>query len=80
MRRSRDLILRGGRNITTNATGENVIGGNIDINTNVLAAVENGDINANSTDFRGGNVRINAQDLCFHEMTGYTLVFAPRYP
>jgi filamentous hemagglutinin family protein len=61
--RSRNLILRRGSNITTNATGENVIGGNINIDTDVLAALENSDISANSTDFRGGNVRINAQGV-----------------
>jgi large exoprotein involved in heme utilization and adhesion len=60
---SRDLIMRRGSNITTNATGENVIGGNINIDTDVLAAFENSDISANSTNFRGGNVRINAQGI-----------------
>ncbi len=60
---SRNLIMRGGSNIRTNATGENVIGGNININTDFLVAVENSDISANSANFRGGNVRINAQGI-----------------
>ncbi len=60
----KDLVLLGrGSNITTNARGENVIGGDININTNILAAFENSDITANSTDFRGGRVKINTQSL-----------------
>ncbi|WP_414585578.1 hypothetical protein [Scytonema sp. PCC 10023] len=55
--------MRRGSNIRTNATGENVIGGNINIDTDVLAAFENSDISANSANFRGGNVRINAQGI-----------------
>ncbi|OKH57954.1 hypothetical protein NIES2130_17120 [Scytonema sp. HK-05] len=61
--RSRDLILRRGSNITTNATGNQVIGGNINIDTGVLAAFENSDISANSTDFRGGRVNIKTQGI-----------------
>ncbi len=61
--RATDLILRNESNITTNATGENAIGGNIDINTGVLAGFENSDITANSVDSRGGNVRINTQGI-----------------
>ena len=60
---SRDLIMRRGSKIFTNAKRENVIGGNINIDTDVLVAVENSDISANSFDFRGGNVRINAQGI-----------------
>ncbi|MDF5729519.1 MAG: filamentous hemagglutinin N-terminal domain-containing protein [Rhizonema sp. PD38] len=60
---SKDLILTGGSNITTNATGNNVIGGNINIDTDVLAALENSFISANSTDFRGGRVIINSQGI-----------------
>ena len=60
----KDLVLLGrGSNITTNARGENVIGGDININTNILAAFENSDITANSPDFRGGRVKINTQSL-----------------
>ena len=63
--RSRDLILRRGSEITTNATGSNNIGGNITIDTNNLAAVpqEDSDISANSRGFRGGNVTINASGI-----------------
>ncbi|MBN3948987.1 MAG: S-layer family protein [Nostoc sp. NMS7] len=61
--RSKDLILLRGSNITTNANGENVIGGNINIDTDVLVAFANSDISANSTDFRGGNVKINATGI-----------------
>ena len=61
--RSTDLILRNDSKIGTNATGENVIGGNINIDTGVLAGFENSDITANSIDFRGGNVIINAEGL-----------------
>ncbi|WP_158054934.1 two-partner secretion domain-containing protein [Scytonema sp. HK-05] len=60
---SRDLIMRRGSNIRTDATGENVIGGNINIDTDFLVAVENSDISANSANFRGGNVRITAQGI-----------------
>jgi filamentous hemagglutinin family protein len=59
------LILRRGSAITTNATGNNVTGGNITIDTDNLVAVpqENSDITANSLDFRGGNITINAQAI-----------------
>jgi filamentous hemagglutinin family protein len=60
---SQSLIMRHGSKITTNATGNNVIGGNITIKTGVLAALENSDITGNSTDFRGGNVSITAQGI-----------------
>jgi filamentous hemagglutinin family protein len=60
---SQDLIMRRGSSITTNATGNNVNGGNITINTDVLAALENSDISANSTDSRGGRVTITAQGI-----------------
>lgn len=60
---SQDLIMRRGSNIRTNATGENVIGGNININSDIIAALENSDISADSANFRGGNVRINAQAI-----------------
>jgi large exoprotein involved in heme utilization and adhesion len=58
-----DLVLRDESKITTNATGSNVIGGNITVNTGVLAALEDSDITANSTDFRGGKVNITAQGI-----------------
>jgi large exoprotein involved in heme utilization and adhesion len=60
---TRDLILRRGSNISTNATGKNVIGGNINLDTDILAAFENSDIAANSRDYRGGNVQIKTQGL-----------------
>ncbi|MBD2310055.1 S-layer family protein [Chroococcidiopsis sp. FACHB-1243] len=50
-------------NIRTNARGENVIGGNINIDTDFLFAIENSDISANSANFRGGNVRIDASGI-----------------
>jgi large exoprotein involved in heme utilization and adhesion len=55
------LQLRRGSNITTDATSAN--GGNIMIETDVLSALENSDISANSRDFRGGNVTVNAQGV-----------------
>ncbi|MBW4692097.1 MAG: filamentous hemagglutinin N-terminal domain-containing protein [Lyngbya sp. HA4199-MV5] len=60
--RSPLILLRNGSNITTNATGANIPGGNIAIDTRFLVAVlkEDSNISANSEDFRGGNVRINA--------------------
>ncbi|MEH1916486.1 two-partner secretion domain-containing protein [Nostoc sp.] len=60
---SKDLIMTGNSNIRTNATGKNVIGGNININTDVLAAFENSNISANSANFRGGNIRINTKGI-----------------
>ncbi|HEY9910055.1 MAG TPA: hypothetical protein V6D18_20870, partial [Thermosynechococcaceae cyanobacterium] len=60
--RSPFILLRNGSNITTNATGSNIPGGDIAINTQFLVAVprEDSNISANSEDFRGGNVNINA--------------------
>ena len=55
--------MRRGSNITTNATGSTVIGGNITLNTDVLVALENSDIRADSTESRGGNVTISAQGI-----------------
>ncbi|WP_250123484.1 S-layer family protein [Chroococcidiopsis sp. CCMEE 29] len=57
---SQNLFVNRNSNIFTNAEGENVIGGNINIDTDFLIAVENSDISANSANFRGGNVRIDA--------------------
>ncbi len=57
------IIMRRGSNITTNARGNNTVSENIRINTDVLAALENSDITANSNDFRGGNIIINTQGL-----------------
>ncbi|URD48509.1 filamentous hemagglutinin N-terminal domain-containing protein [Chroococcidiopsis sp. CCNUC1] len=60
---SQNLLMRRGSNIRTNAEGENVIGGNININSDIIAALENSDIRADSANFRGGNVRISAQGI-----------------
>ena len=60
--RSPLVVLRSGSNITTNAIGNNIPGGDIQIDTRFLIAVPNevSNISANSQDFRGGNVRISA--------------------
>ncbi|QDL07389.1 hypothetical protein DP113_05215 [Brasilonema octagenarum UFV-E1] len=60
---SQDLIMSRNSNIFTNATGENVNGGNINIDTDFLIGFKNSDISANSANFRGGNVRINATGI-----------------
>ena len=60
---SRDLILRHGSEISTNATAVNIQGGNININSDAIAAFENSDISANSENFRGGNVKIQSQGI-----------------
>jgi large exoprotein involved in heme utilization and adhesion len=60
---SQNLILRRGSNITADARGENVIGGNVNINADVLAILENSRISANSTDSRGGRVTIKTQGI-----------------
>ncbi|ARV58808.1 hypothetical protein BZZ01_09295 [Nostocales cyanobacterium HT-58-2] len=57
------LVLRRGSQITANAKGINVIGGNINISTGVLAAFENSDITANSDEFLGGQVKIKTQGV-----------------
>jgi large exoprotein involved in heme utilization and adhesion len=59
---SSSLIMRRGSSITTNAEGK-ATGGNITINTDVLAALENSDISANAEDSFGGRVIINAQGI-----------------
>jgi filamentous hemagglutinin family protein len=63
--RSPLIVLRNGSNITTNARGINIPGGNISIDTDNLVAVpeENSDITANSEDFRGGNVTVRANGI-----------------
>ncbi|MDZ8052848.1 MAG: filamentous hemagglutinin N-terminal domain-containing protein [Aulosira sp. ZfuVER01] len=60
---SHDLILLRDSRITTNAFGPDVVGGNIKIDTDVLAAFANSDISANSANFRGGRVEINTQGI-----------------
>ena len=63
--RSPLIVLRNGSSITTNATGSNIPGGDINIDTDNLVAVpsENSDISANSRDFRGGNVTVRANGI-----------------
>ncbi|MGJ5676276.1 MAG: filamentous hemagglutinin N-terminal domain-containing protein [Nostochopsis sp.] len=61
--RSHDLILGKNSSITTNATGSNTIGGNINIDSDVIAAFTNSDISANSDNFFGGRVIINTQGI-----------------
>ncbi len=59
---SQDLVLRHGSNITTKATGT-ATGGNINITTGVLAALENSDISADAQEGPGGRVSIDAQGI-----------------
>jgi filamentous hemagglutinin family protein len=63
--RSPLILLRNGSNITTDATGSNIPGGNIAIDTQFLIAVpaEDSNISANSENFRGGNISINASGI-----------------
>lgn len=56
------LILRRNSAISTNSTGEDP-GGNININTDNLVALENSDITANAVNSRGGQVMINASAI-----------------
>ncbi|MEH2168551.1 MAG: hypothetical protein V7K41_18215, partial [Nostoc sp.] len=59
---TQNLTLRDTSSITTNATGENVFGGNINIyTTKFLISLENSRISANSDNSRGGRVVVNSQ-------------------
>jgi large exoprotein involved in heme utilization and adhesion len=62
--RSPLLVLRRGSSITTNAQGSNITGGNITIDANngfiVAVPKEDSDISADSSEFYGGKVTINA--------------------
>nr|WP_242038586.1 filamentous hemagglutinin N-terminal domain-containing protein [Chroococcidiopsis sp. [FACHB-1243]] len=60
---SQNLFISRNSNIFTNAEGENVSGGNINIDTDFLIAFENSDISANSVNARGGNVAIDATGI-----------------
>jgi filamentous hemagglutinin family protein len=60
--RSEDLVLRRGSNITTNATGT-ATGGNITLDTSVIAALENSDISANAQNASGGRVIVDASGI-----------------
>ncbi len=57
------LFLSGRSDITTNASGNNISGGNINVDTDLVVALENSDISANSSDFRGGQVVVNAEGV-----------------
>jgi len=57
---TRDLQLRHGSAINTNASGA-ATGGNITIDTDTLVALEDSDITANAIQGQGGNIQINAQ-------------------
>ncbi len=54
----RNIQLRNGSGILTNATGT-ATGGNITINTQTLTALENSDISANAVQSFGGRVNVN---------------------
>ncbi len=60
--RSQSIQLRRGSSITTNASNS-ATGGNIDITTDTLAALEDSDISANAEQSFGGQVRINASGI-----------------
>ncbi len=55
-------MLRRDSNISTDATGT-ATGGNITINTGVIAALENSDISANASEAFGGRIVIDAQGI-----------------
>jgi large exoprotein involved in heme utilization and adhesion len=57
------LLMRNGSKITTDSTGGNGNGGDINISSNLLAAAENSDITANAIEGRGGNVQITTQGI-----------------
>jgi filamentous hemagglutinin family protein len=60
--RSLELVLRNNSRIRTEAFGERT-GGNITIDSDIIAALENSDINANALQGRGGNVEIFAAGI-----------------
>ena len=55
-----NLLLRNNSKITTNAQGT-ATGGNITINSDIIAAVNNSDITANAVEGAGGDINITAQ-------------------
>ncbi len=57
-----DLILRDGSNVTTNAMGL-ATGGNIKIDSAVIAGFENSDISANAVEGNGGQIDIITQGI-----------------
>ena len=56
------LLLSNNSSITTNAT-ESATGGNITINSDGIALIDNSDITAQAEDGRGGNIQITTQRL-----------------
>ncbi|AFY57179.1 filamentous hemagglutinin family N-terminal domain protein [Rivularia sp. PCC 7116] len=60
--KSQDLIIRRNSEIKTNANGTST-GGNINIDTDVLAILENSEIVAQAIEGRGGNINITTQGL-----------------
>lgn len=57
------LLLRATSEIATDATAGTGNGGNINIDTDLLVAVESGNITANAVEGKGGNIRITTQGL-----------------
>ena len=57
------IILENNSQIRTESIGENATGGNITINTDILAAVEDSDISANAPEGAGGNIEIIADNI-----------------
>ena len=60
--RADNLLLRNNSQITTNAT-EEATGGDITINSEVIALLENSDITANAVRGRGGDIQITSQGI-----------------
>lgn len=60
--KSQNIIFRRNSKITTNATGT-ATGSNINIDTDVLAILENSEIVAQAVEGRGGNINITTQGL-----------------
>lgn len=60
---SQELVLRNNSIIRTDASGEELTGGNITIKSDVIAALENSDINANALEGFGGDVTIDAAGI-----------------
>ncbi|BAY61710.1 hypothetical protein NIES22_17770 [Calothrix brevissima NIES-22] len=57
------LLMRNGSKITTDSTGGNGNGGDINITSGLLVAADNSDITANAIAGRGGNVQITTQGI-----------------
>ena len=56
------MLLQNNSEITTNAQ-EQATGGNITIDSDAIALIENSDITANAIEGRGGNIQINTQGI-----------------